>query len=1366
MRVFRSFLLAATLLAALPAASSAIVPAGFQETTAWTGLVAPTAVEFAPDGRVFVAEKRGRVLEYDSLADPTPTVFADLSVAVHDFWDRGLLGLALDPDFTNGRPYVYVLYTYNKDPSSATFPRWGDDCPTPPGATADGCVVSGRLSRLAAGGVETPLITDWCQQYPSHSIGDLAFGPGRALYVSAGDGASFNFADYGQDGSPVNPCGDPPGGTLTPPTAEGGALRSQDVRTAGAGDPTGGDGAILRVNPDTGAALPDNPAAGNADPMARRIVAHGFRNPFRLTIRPGTGEVWAGDVGWNEWEEVDRIAAPTTAVTNHGWPCYEGAGRMPSYDNLNLNLCESLYALGAGAHTAPHYTYRHADKVIAGEACPSGTSSVAGLAFYTGTRFPARYRDGLFFADYSRSCLWFMPVGTDGLPDPSRRESFGSGIVGIVNLVQGPDGSLYYPDLNNGAIRRISYGAPNGGPTARATATPSSGGVPLAVQFDGTTSSDPNGDALTYAWDLDGDGAYDDSTAAQPTRTYTSPGVVAVGLRVTDTGGLQGTVTVTVTAGAPPVARIDTPVAGTTWAVDNRLDFSGGATDWQNAAVPASGLAWKLLLQHCSVAGDDCHTHTVQTWSGVASGSFNAPDHEYPSYLELELTATDAAGLTHTVKRRLDPRTVDLTFESSPSGLQLSVGSYTGAAPFTRTVIAGSSQGLSAPAPQTLGGRTYGFSGWSDAGAQTHNIVAPSSAATYRATFAEQTTVPGLVGAWGFDEASGTQATDASGRANDGVISGATRTVSGRFGAALTFDGVNDWVTVADAASLDLTNGMTLEAWVNPTALGSAWRTAMLKEHGGSLAYALYAHDGAGHSAAYANSGSELGTTSPAAVPANAWTHLAATYDATTLRLYVNGTQVATRAVTGALQASSGPLRFGGNGVWAEWFQGRLDELRVYNRALTAAEVTADMNRAVGPPAPPQLAVSPGSLSFSGVAGGAQPASKTLSVANDGGGTLAFSVSDDAPWLTVTPGSGTAPQALTVQASTAGLTQGTYTGTVTVTAAGAGGSPASIPVTLTVTAPVPPALVVAPASLAFAATVGGSAPATKALDVSNAGSGTLSFTAADDAPWLTVTPASGSAPQTLTVGVSPAGLAAGTYSGTITVTAAGASGSPKTIPVAFTVSPAPSGLVAAYGFDEASGPTVADASGSGNTGTISGATRTAAGRYGGALSFDGVNDRVTVPHTASLALTTGMTLEAWLAPTSLGGWRTALLKERTGGLSYALYASDDAGGPTVYGSASAEVGPTGASPLALTAWTHLAGTYDGTTLRLYVNGAQVATRALSGALAAGTQPLSIGGNGVWGEWFAGRIDEVRVYNRALTAADMQADMGRAVAGGV
>ena len=239
----------------------------FQETAVFSGLTNPSAIEFAADGRVFVAEKGGRIKVFNSLTDSSPDLFGDLSANVHNFWDRGMLGFALDPDFTTGRPYVYVLYTYDA-PIGGSPPTWGDACPSPPGATGDGCVVSARLSRLTASGnfmtgPEQVLINDWCQQYPSHSIGSLAFGADGALYVSGGDGASFNFTDWGQDGNPLNPCGDPPGGVgakLTPPSAEGGALRSQDLRTPS--DPTTLDGAILRVNPDTGAGDARQPARG------------------------------------------------------------------------------------------------------------------------------------------------------------------------------------------------------------------------------------------------------------------------------------------------------------------------------------------------------------------------------------------------------------------------------------------------------------------------------------------------------------------------------------------------------------------------------------------------------------------------------------------------------------------------------------------------------------------------------------------------------------------------------------------------------------------------------------------------------------------------------------------------------------------------------------------------------------------------------------------------------------------------------------------------------------------------------------------------------------------------------------------------
>jgi glucose/arabinose dehydrogenase len=176
---------------------------GFVETTVIQGLKQPTVVRFASDGRVFVAEKGGKIWVYDSLTATVPTLFANLADRVHDFWDRGLLGMTLDPGFP-AQPYVYVLYAYDGDPGGNAN-KWGDVCPNPPGATADGCIISGRLSRFTANGsvagAEQVLIEGWRQQYPSHSTGQVEFGPDGALYASGGDGASFNFVDYGQDGS-------------------------------------------------------------------------------------------------------------------------------------------------------------------------------------------------------------------------------------------------------------------------------------------------------------------------------------------------------------------------------------------------------------------------------------------------------------------------------------------------------------------------------------------------------------------------------------------------------------------------------------------------------------------------------------------------------------------------------------------------------------------------------------------------------------------------------------------------------------------------------------------------------------------------------------------------------------------------------------------------------------------------------------------------------------------------------------------------------------------------------------------------------------------------------------------------------------
>jgi hypothetical protein len=154
---------------------------------------------------------------------------------------------------------------------------------------------------------------------------------------------------------------------------------------------------------------------------------------------------------------------------------------------------------------------------------------------------------------------------------------------------------------------------------------------------------------------------------------------------------------------------------------------------------------------------------------------------------------------------------------------------------------------------------------------------------------------------------------------------------------------VNDIVSVSDSNSLDLTTGMTLEAWVYPTAL-TGWRTAILKETTSDIAYALYAVSP--RPSAWLGPDGLSGT---AELPVNTWSHLASTYDGAAWRLYVNGTQVATRAYTKAIPVSAGALRLGGNTIWSEWFQGRLDDVRIYNRGLAAAEVVRDRDAAVGP---------------------------------------------------------------------------------------------------------------------------------------------------------------------------------------------------------------------------------------------------------------------------------------------------------------------------------------------------------------------------------------------------------------------------------
>jgi glucose/arabinose dehydrogenase len=655
-RVLALVVLGALLVAGLVAVprgqdADAALPTGFTSTAVMTGLTLPTAVAFSPDGKVYVSEKSGIIRVYPNASSNSGTIFKDLSPKVFDGWDRGLLGLTVDPRLGNGTGHDFVYALYSRDaPPGVTPPYWNDRCSTPPGPHTDGCVIGGTLSRIpvnangTAGTEQIIIDNEWCQQFTSHSVGHIEFGPDGNLYVTGGEGASYDNADWGQFGgslantpTPKNPCGDPPGGvggTQTAPTARGGAMRAQSMRRP-VGEARLLNGSLLRINPDTGAGVPGNPEYSAATPSANasRVIAYGLRNSFRFTNRPGTSEIWTGDVGWGDWEEINRIQTPTpTKALNFGWPCIEGAVQLAGY--RDLDQCKALYTDTTNPSTAPYFTYEHYKKVNASDTCTiNDGSAISGIQFYTGTRYPAQYQNALFFGDQARNCLFVANAGANGLPDPSTIKPFVASADNPypVDIETDPASKdLFYVNIGLGTVNRISYASSNRAPTAVASATPTSGNAPLAVQLNGSASSDPDGDPLTYSWDTDGNGTFGDATGPAPTVTYANGGTFQARLLVSDTGGLTATctpVTITVTTVSGPVNTSPPTITGTP-AVGSTLSSSDGL--WNG-----SGVVYTRQWQRCT---------TTTTTGYAATIAADAPSTHWRLGETTGTTAADASG--------------------------------------------------------------------------------------------------------------------------------------------------------------------------------------------------------------------------------------------------------------------------------------------------------------------------------------------------------------------------------------------------------------------------------------------------------------------------------------------------------------------------------------------------------------------------------------------------------------------------------------------------------------------------------------------------------------------------------------------------
>ncbi|MGF1613957.1 MAG: LamG-like jellyroll fold domain-containing protein, partial [Gammaproteobacteria bacterium] len=391
----------------------------------------------------------------------------------------------------------------------------------------------------------------------------------------------------------------------------------------------------------------------------------------------------------------------------------------------------------------------------------------------------------------------------------------------------------------------------------------------------------------------------------------------------------------TLTANAPsvtaPVARFTaTPTSGTVPLLVTFTDTSTGTVTgrhWdfgnhQTSTAPSAAITYNTVgsfiakLTVSNAAGSSTASQTISTTAELPVANFSASPLSGPAPLAVTFTNASSGTVTdYTWNFGDGSQALTTQIQTHPSHTYAKAGTY----------------------PVSL----------------TAKGPAASHTTTQTLTVLEATgSTRSPVAAYNFEEARGPIVVDASGQGHHGTIAGAKRTRHGQFGRALLFDGVDDWVTIPDADALDLSTGMTLQAWVYPTS-NTAWRTILMKEQPGDFIYYLGANP-SNQPVAIVGARGQPEAYDPTPMPLKKWRHLAATYDGQSLRLFVNGAQVATQAQTAALINSDGQITLGGDAVWGRFFKGRIDEVRLYRRALSEAEIKTDMKTAIATASPPK----------------------------------------------------------------------------------------------------------------------------------------------------------------------------------------------------------------------------------------------------------------------------------------------------------------------------------------------------------------------------------------------------------------------------
>ncbi len=675
------------------------LPSGFSKSVVQDNYTNPVGIEFSADGnRFFVWEKSGRVWVSNwngsaYVRQATPLI--DIREEVGEWNDFGLHSFCLDPNFANNGLF-YMFYTvdlhhvlhFGTGNYSSTTNQYHNATISRVSRyraqTNNGVLTSVNSRTVLIGESATTGIP---VTFESHAGGTILFGKDGTLLVSTGDGAHHEGVDVGgrtdtyfQASLNMN---------MIRPNENVGALRSQMVKSL--------CGKVLRIDPATGNGVPSNPFYNAANPRApeSRVYTLGLRNPYRISLKPNTGSVnpadgnpgtlLIGDVSWYQREEFHVV---DKAGLNCGWPLYEGLEPTISYYGTNVSnldepgnpTFESLCVqptsfidnanptLRRFTHSRPTLDYSHAiDRVrvpafsgttpiarlIGTTGAPTGTpfrgKCVIGGVYYTGTQFPAMYRNTYFFADFSQNWIKNLDLHDEGDHVVHEVRNFAPDNYdpSILDIKMNPrDGSIFYVRIQ-GSISRIGYGG-NQPPVANASSTINYGTSPLSVTFNGSNSVDPEGQSLTYLWDF-GDGTT--STAANPVHVFSHPTVrkFTVTLTVKDNvnqTSLPKQLVVSVN-NTPPTAQIINPAQGTLYPMSQATPYTLQA-NVSDTDLTGMAYEWQLTLEH----NNHSHPEPVLTTASptvTLSPVGCSPNETY--YYLITLTVTDNGGLkaTHSV---------------------------------------------------------------------------------------------------------------------------------------------------------------------------------------------------------------------------------------------------------------------------------------------------------------------------------------------------------------------------------------------------------------------------------------------------------------------------------------------------------------------------------------------------------------------------------------------------------------------------------------------------------------------------------------------------------------------------------------------